>query len=96
APSAPVDPDAGWWHAPWSPELQARWVGRMFAIAMSKPFVESVFWTELYDHDDAALPRAGLISADGKAKAAFTRLVGARRRLRKPLGILRLPERASS
>jgi GH35 family endo-1,4-beta-xylanase len=90
-PSKPVDPEAGVWHGPWTPERQARWISRLFAIAMSKPFVESIFWTDLYDHPDAELPSAGLIDEAGQPKPAFSRLIGIRRRLRKPLGPLELP-----
>ena len=89
-PSEPVDPRGGWWHGEWSPEMQSRWVGRAFAIAMSKPFVESIFWTDLYDHSSALLASTGLLSERGQVKPAFARLVGARRRLRKPLGALKL------
>ena len=60
---------------------------------MSKPYVESIFWTDLYDHDEALAPGTGLITSDGKAKPAFARLVAARRRLRKPLGAMKLPQR---
>ncbi|MCP3903760.1 MAG: hypothetical protein GY715_09010 [Planctomycetes bacterium] len=95
-PSAPVDENGGWWHEPWSPEVQARWAGRLFASAMSKPFVESIFWTDLFDHEEALLPGSGLISADGQGKPALSRLVGARRRLRKPLGSLKLPDKAAT
>jgi len=87
-PSQPVDTNGGWWHRPWSPDLQARWVGRVFASAMSKPFVESVFWTDLYDHPDAELAGAGLITGEGQPKPALARLIGMRKRLRKPLGPL--------
>ncbi len=94
-PSEPIPgvKDAGFWHDEWSPDVQSRWVGRMFAIAMSKPFVESVFWSELFDHTDSRLPLSGLITAEGKPKPAFTRLVTARRRLRKPLGAMKRPEK---
>jgi hypothetical protein len=85
---------AGWWHEGWSPQIQSSWVARVFAIAMSKPFVESVFWNELVDHRDAAVPTAGLIGADGKGKPALSRLSASRRRLRKPLGPLKLPTKA--
>ena len=66
-------------------------MGRAFAIAMSKPFVESIFWADLYDHGEALLPHTGLIDERGKRKPAFARLVGARRRLKKPLGALKFP-----
>ena len=61
---------------------------------MSKPFVESVFWADLYDHERGTLPGGGLIDAAGQPKPAFQRLVGMRRRLRKPLGPGRRPTKA--
>jgi GH35 family endo-1,4-beta-xylanase len=88
-PSAGSDAAGGWWHQAWSPEVQAKWVGPAFVLAMSKPYVESVFWTDLYDHPDALVAGAGLITDEGRPKPALARLVGARRRLRKPLGVPR-------
>ena len=86
----------GAWHGDWSPELQSRWISRMFAVAMSKPFVESIFWSDMVDHDEAELLNAGLIDSDGKPKPALQRLVSMRKKLRKPLGELNLPSKASA
>ena len=88
-PDSPVSPDGGCWQESWTPRVQANWAARMFAIAMSKPFVESMCWAELYDHDASELPGAGLISDSGKAKPVLNQLIGIRRRMRKPLGALR-------
>ncbi len=85
-PDSAVDERGGWWREPWSPKQQSRWAARLFAVAMSKPFVETVMWTDLYDDPAADLPGSGLVSAGGRAKLALPRLVGMRRRLRKPLG----------
>ncbi|MHC4948260.1 MAG: endo-1,4-beta-xylanase [Planctomycetota bacterium] len=85
-PSEPVDPGAGSWHGEWTPALQAQWAARMFMIAMSKPYVETIFWSDLYDHDEAEIRRTGLIDGAGRPKPALARLLGFRRRLRKPLG----------
>jgi hypothetical protein len=82
--------EGGWWHQKWSAELQSKWATRVLAIAMSKPFVESVVWNDLYDHEQAELPEGGLISDTGRAKAALNHVIGMRRRLRKPLGPLKL------
>ncbi len=90
-PSEEVDDRGGRWLEPWSDSLQARWATRLFAIAMSKPYVETITWCDLYDHDRAELPKAGLIDGRGKPKSALQRLVSVRRRLKKPLGALRLP-----
>jgi hypothetical protein len=90
-PSSEIDERGGRWMEPWSDALQARWAARLFAVAMSKPHVETVTWTDLFDHARAELPKGGLIDETGKAKSALQRLVSVRRRLKKPLGALRLP-----
>lgn len=96
APSRQVDSLGGSWHEPWSDEQQQKWVARMFAIAMSKPFVESLFWNDLFDHAQAELPAGGLITDAGKPKPALARLVSLRKHLRKPLGPLKLPAKATA
>lgn len=92
-PAEPIDPRAGQWHAPWSPKLQADWIGQVFPIIMSKPFVEAIFWGELTDHPGMALPRSGLLTEAGEPRPVLARLVTARRRLKKPLGQLRPSQR---
>lgn len=92
-PSVSAGEGGGYWQEPWSNETQSRWATRMFAIALSKPHIESVFWGELFDHPASDAPNAGLISGDGKAKPAYLKLTGARKRLRKPLGPLTLPNK---
>jgi hypothetical protein len=65
----------------------------MFAIALSKPFVDSVIWTDLYDYKTMSLPTAGLISLKGKPREVLAKLLAMRKRLSKPLGPLDLPKR---
>jgi GH35 family endo-1,4-beta-xylanase len=96
APSASIDPTGGKWQEAWSNEQQAKWISRVFAIAMSKPFVESIFWNDLFDHAGQELPTGGLISDTGQPKASLQKLIGLRRVLRKPLGALKLPTRAGT
>lgn len=95
-PSGQRDQNGGWWLGPWSPEAQCEWIARFFPLAMSKPFIESIFWGELYDHDQATVASGGLVSEEGKAKPAMKKLLGLRRRLRKPLGPLKLPSKGEA
>jgi GH35 family endo-1,4-beta-xylanase len=95
-PDRTIDPDGGEWREPWSPQLQTKWVSRLFPICLSKPFVETLIWTDLFDHAHAELPAAGLITDSGKPKPALQRLVSVRKHLRKPLGPLKLPSKAES
>ncbi len=90
-PSCEIDPDGGSMNGTWSEEAQSRWISRLFAVVLSKPHVESLFWTDLYDHPGAVLSGSGLIDEKGRPKPALSRLVGMRRRLRKPLGQSRAP-----
>ncbi|MCZ6836341.1 MAG: endo-1,4-beta-xylanase [Planctomycetota bacterium] len=92
-PSTTVDDHGGWWRQAWSPSLQSKWITQVFALSMSKPFVESVFWTDMVDHDGALLDGAGLINAAGQVKPSFKRIGEVRKRLRSPLGKLKLPRR---
>jgi len=91
---APVD-TSGFWQEPWSPDVQQRWLGKAFGMALSKPHVESFFWAELCDHPTSDIPHAGLMSDPSHQKPAFKRLIEMRRRLRKPLGPLKLPGKVS-
>lgn len=85
-PSEPVERDGGWWRDTWSAEQQAEWAARAFRIALSKPYVDSFFWGDLYDSERSDLPHCGLVNDDNRAKPAIKKLVEARRRMRKPLG----------
>ncbi len=69
----PVDPNAGYWRKPWSPLVQSRWLEAVTQIAMSKPYVESVLWNDLCDHQSMDLPLSGLVSEDLQPKPAYRR-----------------------
>jgi hypothetical protein len=58
---------AGRYGKEWSPAVQAEWAKAMGTIALSKPFVESIAWSDLVDAG-ASLPRGGLLDEKGKAR----------------------------
>jgi hypothetical protein len=95
-PDAPSDEESGYWHSPWTPERQGHWGGQVLPLLLSKPFVESVVWADLYDHPDTQPPGAGLLAADGKPKPVLKRLATLRQRLTRPLGRLERPARADA
>jgi len=73
AVAAPEGPDAaGYYREPWTPVRQAEWLRKALSIALSKPYVESAVCHELFDHQSAELPGAGLISSMGRPKPALT------------------------
>jgi len=71
--TAPVD-QAGMWHAPWSPRLQAEWLQAFYRIGISKPFVESVCWRDLGDTAGQYIPHGGLCNRKMEPKLAFREL----------------------
>ncbi len=70
---APVG-GAGYWHEPWSEAVQAEWLTKVATIALSKPYIESICWQELYDHNTSDMPAGGLISSLGIVKPALRRM----------------------
>ena len=65
----------------------------MFFIALSKPYVESVIWTDLFEHKNPQLQSAAMVSKRGKPRLLLNRIVGMRRKLRQPLGERKLPSK---
>jgi len=63
---------------------------------LSKPFVDSVIWTDLYDYKTMTLPTAGFVSIKGKPRAVLSKVISMRKRLNTPLGPLDLPNRSDS
>ena len=62
------DPNAGGrFGREWSPVVQAEWAKAMGTIALSKPFVESMAWSDLTDAG-ASLPHGGLLDEKGKPR----------------------------
>ena len=62
------------WHRNWDEELQADWLEQIYTLAYSKPFIEAVNWFDFIDIE-SYMDNGGLLTADGKKKAAFDRLL---------------------
>lgn len=73
APPAPP-PDPGFWRAPWSPEIQARWLTQALSVIAGKPYVHNVCWQDLYDSPEADMPAGGVLTESGVAKPAAVAL----------------------
>ncbi|MFO0829585.1 MAG: hypothetical protein U0572_15710 [Phycisphaerales bacterium] len=85
-PCMEVDPRGGSWRDGWTPKSQASWSGRVAHVALSKPFIDTLFWAEA---SDAAGPEArgyGLFDEHCQPRPVLERLVALRQRLRSPLG----------
>jgi hypothetical protein len=96
APSCVDGLEHGWWKGGWTREIQAEWAGRFAAIALSKPFVETLFWATAADDQDGSGAGRGLLDAAGRDRPVLSRLLAFRRALRRPLGQRRADPGAGS
>lgn len=63
--------DAGFWRAPVSSASQAAWLQAATTIALSKPFVQGVYWQDLFDSPLAEMPTSGMVTEGGLQRPAF-------------------------
>ena len=73
-----LNPAAGRWRRPWDPQLQAEWMEAVYHLALSKPFVESIAWSNLADMHPT-LPGGGLLDDMLQPKPAFSETAAAPR-----------------
>jgi len=58
----------------WTASRQAQWLEQFYKIVLSKPFVESVIYSNLADSPDAQKRQTGLLTKDFQPKKAFESL----------------------
>jgi len=68
------DDRAGIWHRPWDPDVQGEWVEQFYRIALAKPFVQSVTYSQLSDGSCLDLAGGGLLTRQFEPKRAFLAL----------------------
>jgi hypothetical protein len=80
-----LDPaNAGRWHRPWDPQLQADWMDQVYRIALSKPYVESIAWGNLAD-TGPSIPGGGLLDDMLRPKPTFNKLQELREQFGRPV-----------
>lgn len=62
---------AGIWHDKWNQKLQAKWISQFFQIALSKPFVNSVTYSNLIDTHDSVIANSGLLTDQLEPKESY-------------------------
>ena len=74
-PSLPCDPDqshcGGIWHNMWNETLQAKWIEQFYKIALSKPFVDTVTYSNFTDTKNTPIIASGLLTEQLKPKKSF-------------------------
>ena len=73
--------EAAQWPTPPDETSQAAWAARWVALAVAKPFVRSVTWTQVDDGQPHIFPHGGLFRPDGTPKPLFPWLKSFRREL---------------
>ncbi len=66
----------GVWHEEWNQSCQAQWIEQFYKIAMSKPFVNSVTYSNLMDTEDSVITYSGLLTDQLEPKESFRALKG--------------------
>jgi GH35 family endo-1,4-beta-xylanase len=65
---------AGIWHEEWNQSQQGKWIEQFYKIALSKPFVSSVTYSNLTDAENGTIANSGLLTAQLETKESFKRL----------------------
>jgi hypothetical protein len=65
---------AGIWHEQWNQSQQGQWIEQFCKIALSKPFVSSVTYSNLIDTEDSTIAHSGLLTDQLESKESFQTL----------------------
>ncbi|MHC4791709.1 MAG: endo-1,4-beta-xylanase, partial [Planctomycetota bacterium] len=65
---------AGIWHGQWDQLRQSRWIEQFYKIALSKPFVDTVTYSNLTDAEDNSIASSGLLTEKLEEKKSFLTL----------------------
>lgn len=65
---------AGEWHGRWNQTLQGQWLEQFYKVALSKPFIDSIVYSNLTDGKECVIERSGLLTENLESKESFLRL----------------------
>ncbi len=74
AAEADLEPTASAPGGAWTPDAQEKWLAEAVGLLLAKPAVTGVFMSHLSDAFPHRYPNAGLLTADGLPKPAWSRL----------------------
>jgi len=66
---------AGVWHEEWDQSRQEQWIEQFYQIALSKPFVDTVTYSNLADTDNSTIANSGLLTDQLEPKKSFQTLM---------------------
>jgi len=62
---------AGLWHEEWDQSRQGQWIDQFYKIALSKPFVDGVIYSNLADRENSTIANSGLFTQLLEPKESF-------------------------
>jgi len=65
---------AGEWHGQWGQSQQGQWIEQFYKIALSKPFIDAVTYSNLADTKDSTIANSGLLSSQLEPKKSYQSL----------------------
>ena len=65
---------AGMWHEKWDQLRQGQWIEQFYKIALSKPFVDTVTYSNLADTGGSTIANSGLLTSQIEPKESFKAL----------------------
>jgi len=69
---------AGQWHGQWGQSQQGQWIEQFYEIALSKPFIDAITYSNLADTKNSTIASSGLLNSQLEHKKSYHTL----RRLR--------------
>jgi GH35 family endo-1,4-beta-xylanase len=65
---------AGIWHEQWNQSQQGQWIEQFYKVALSKPFVNAVTYSNLIDRQESTITHSGLLTGELEPKESFRTL----------------------
>ena len=72
---------------------QAKYASLTAQLCLSRRYVQSVVWSDLYDHPRSLVEHGGMVDAQGGARPVLAHWSKLRSKFSKPLGSVQLPKR---
>ena len=74
-------------------QAQAKYASLTAQLCLSRRYVQSVIWSDLYDHPRSLVDQGGMVDAQGGARPVLAHWSKLRSKFSKPLGSVQLPKR---
>ena len=74
-------------------QSQAKYASLTAQLCLSRRYVQTVIWSDLYDHPRSLVEYGGMVDSDGNPRPVLANWAKLRSKFSKPLGSMHLPKR---